>query len=161
MQAFAKRRAGSFVRLEALIPYEGSPGLVPASLTEDSLMAMSLRVQYLAGLLFVPFSSSPLTDSPRLCSLRFEVAIAPELAIAKRTSGRLLVVLGRPDVHQPRLLIGKTGTDADPILAGDVANLSPDHPAVLDDRAAIFPSEHLGISSVPRGRCGSTRLLAA
>src|SRR5271165_4360757 len=145
MQAFAKRRADSFVRLGAHIPYEGSPaGLVPAWLTEDSLMAMSLRVQYLAGLLLVSFSSSPLTDSPRLCSLRFEVAIAPELAAAKTTSGRLLVVLGRSEVHQPRLLIGKTGTDADPILAGDVVNLSPDHPAVLDDCAAIFPIEHLG-----------------
>jgi len=145
MQAFAKRRADSIVRLRAHIPYEGSPaGLVPASLTEDSLMAMSLPVHYLAWLLLVSSSSSPLTDSPRLCSLRFEVAIAPELAAAKTTSGRLLVVLGRPDVHQPRLLIGKTGTDADPILAGDVANLSPDHPAVLDDRAAIFPIEHLG-----------------
>ena len=108
-------------------------------------MAMSLRVHHLVRAdFFVPFSSSTLADSPRPCSLRFEVAIAPELAAAKRTSGRLLVVLGRSDVYQPRLLIGKTGTDADPILAGDVANLSPDHPAVLDDRAAIFPIEHLG-----------------
>ncbi len=58
-------------------------------------------------------------------------------------SGRLLVVLGHPGTHEPRLTVGQTGKNASPLLGRDVANLAPDAAAVLDAHSAIFPLESL------------------
>ena len=46
-------------------------------------------------------------DPLRPTSLRFVVTVTPELAGARSFSGRLLVVLGRPDGGEPRLAIGR------------------------------------------------------
>ena len=83
-------------------------------------------------------------DTPRPTTLRFVVSVAPGVAEGKTLSGRLLVVLGRPDGGEPRQSVGRTGMDAAPILARDVKNLTPGGEAILDDRCVVFPIAHLG-----------------
>jgi S-formylglutathione hydrolase FrmB len=84
------------------------------------------------------------TEAGRPTTLRFAVTVAPGLAAHRPVSGRLLVVLGRPDDSEPRLTVGRTGVDAAPILARDLGPLLPGKEAVLDDRSILFPIEHLG-----------------
>ena len=85
-------------------------------------------------------------------SLRFEIRLGHvptantggrQPADTQPHSGRLLVVLGKPRNGEPRLMIGKTGKDAPPILGRDVTELVPDAVAVLDDHSVVFPIESL------------------
>jgi len=95
-------------------------------------------------------AAEPVTSHPT--ALRFEVRLGRS-AIAEPAgsqqppawprSGRLLVVLGHPGTLEPRLALGQTGKNAQPVLGRDVANLAPDDPAVLDAHSAVFPLESL------------------
>jgi hypothetical protein len=83
-------------------------------------------------------------ESERPTTLRFVVTLASEIAVDRPFSGRLFVVLGRPDRGEPRFSIGHTGMNAPPVLAHDAVNLAAGKEIVLDDRSAIFPIERLG-----------------
>src|SRR5262245_49275237 len=76
-------------------------------------------------------------------ALRFEVAVAPNLAAAAAPEGRLLVVLGRQERPEPRRTLGRPGLDASPVLGRDVAGLTPGAAVVVDQSAALFPLPHL------------------
>jgi Putative esterase len=93
--------------------------------------------------LTLPFDSTR-ADPLRPTSNRFVVTLTPELAGARNFSGRLLVVLGRPDAGEPRLGIGQTGVNSAPVLARDVAGLTAGTEAILDERSTVFPIAHLG-----------------
>jgi S-formylglutathione hydrolase FrmB len=83
--------------------------------------------------------------------LRFAVRLGPTEAeggnrpgfAPQPRSGRLLVVLGRPDGDEPRRLIGQTGKDAPILLGRDVDGLAPGETTVLDDHATLFPIREL------------------
>ncbi len=84
---------------------------------------------------------------------RFEVKLGPGprapadggLALRGWPPGaRLLVVLGRAGDAQPRLSIGRTGMDADPLLGRDVGGIDATAPAILDEHSALFPLDRLG-----------------
>ncbi|HEX8200116.1 MAG TPA: alpha/beta hydrolase-fold protein, partial [Isosphaeraceae bacterium] len=77
----------------------------------------------------------PDAAAPRL---RFEVTLARHLAPGPR-DGRLFVALAADAPVEPRLVAGRTGLDAPPILARDVAAWEPGAMQSLDARAAAFP----------------------
>ena len=85
---------------------------------------------------------------PPANNLRFEVTVAPGL-LAKLTDGRLLVVLGKRGLAEPRAAIGETGLDAPPLLGGDVNGFAPGVVGVVDASSEIFPIESL--SKLPAG----------
>ena len=93
-------------------------------------------------LLFEPTSIA--AEPGRPTTLRFAVTVNATLAADRPASGRLMVVLGRPDGGEPRLMVGRTGIDGVSILARDLAPLPAGKEAVLDDRSILFPLEHLG-----------------
>ena len=90
------------------------------------------------------FRGAVAADSSKPTALRFAVTVAPGLSDDRPFAGRLLVVLGRPDGGEPRMLVGRTGIDSPPLLVRDVSGLTPGKEAVLDDRSILFPIEHLG-----------------
>ena len=59
--------------------------------------------------------------------------------IQKPRDGRLFVVLGRDPKVEPRLTLGATGLDANPVLAKDINGLASFTVAEVDASAAIFP----------------------
>src|SRR5258708_30377151 len=71
------------------------------------------------------------TTATRRTTLRFEVAIAPNLVNGSQ-SGRLLVVLGRSNRPEPRWLIGRTGLETAPVLGIDVEGLQAGITGVVD-----------------------------
>ncbi len=75
-------------------------------------------------------------------ALRFEVSVAPGL-ITRAVDGRLLVVLDRRGLSEPRFAVGRTGLDAPPVLAADLDGLAPGVVGVLDASSAIAPIAHL------------------
>ncbi len=78
---------------------------------------------------------------------RFEVSLGRGQSAGANAlwprGARLLVVLGHPGGPEPRLLIGRTGIDAAPILGRDVEGLSARETAVLDEHSALFPLDRL------------------
>lgn len=78
---------------------------------------------------------------PTTTALRFEITVAKDL-LARPQDGRLLAVLGRSGKPEPRLRIG-TSENASTILGVDIKGLSPGVAGVLDQKAMIFPVEHL------------------
>jgi S-formylglutathione hydrolase FrmB len=98
--------------------------------------------------------------------LRFEVRLrrAADVGDSKAaalmhrsTTGRLLVMLGRPGSREPRLSVGHTGNDAAPVLGRDVVDLAPGGSIVVDERAAIFPLDSL--ARLPAGTYSIQALL--
>src|SRR5271165_4327834 len=81
------------------------------------------------------FLASTRADEGRPTALRFAATVTHEIGAGRSSSGRLMVVLGRPDGGEPRLLFGQTGMNSAPVLARDVAELTPGAEAVLDDRS--------------------------
>jgi hypothetical protein len=119
-------------------------------LTAGLLRALGVSFTTLFPLANVLTAAESVTSAP--AGLRFEVTLAeravpanngPQAARAAARSGRLLVVLGRPGSHSPRLTIGQTGMDAPPLLGCDVDGLVAGSARALDDRSAIFPIDHL------------------
>jgi Putative esterase len=114
------------------------------------------RVLSIVWLSFMVIAAGP--DASRSDELRFEVRLGrthvvpnqPASRVQQRPrSGRLLVVLGRPAAHEPRLDVSQTGKDAPPLLGRDVSNLLPGSSVVIDKHAAIFPID--GLYHLPRG----------
>ena len=103
--------------------------------------------------------ASPPT-APPTDGLRFEVAV-PAGPRGQQTppklSGRLMVVLGKPGFHEPRLSIGQTGQSQPPVLGGDVFDLAPGGVALLDGKSAIYPIASL--SELKPGRYAVQALL--
>ena len=122
----------SLVSLSLLLPFLGCD---PPGATHDGPAADSRGFSRLGR---------PSTST----GLRFEVTLAPRLANAPR-DGRLLVVLSKSERPEPRLTIGNTGMKTPPVLGTDVNGLAPGMVSVVDDKAEIFPIEHL--SQLPRG----------
>lgn len=87
-------------------------------------------------------------DPPGNTGLRFEVTVTPGL-LAKPTDGRLLVVLGKRGLSEPRAAIGDTGLDAPPLLGADVNRFAPGVVGVVDESSEIFPIESL--AKLPAG----------
>ncbi len=81
-------------------------------------------------------------------TLRFEVGIQEGLVSTPQT-GRLLVILGRTEKPEPRLLLGRTGPDAPIVLAGDVTGFMPGMAGMLDQSAITFPITNL--AALPAG----------
>jgi len=119
---------------------------VVAGPIKPSGMVMTLSARYAIALVCCLFLHHGIVrgGSGAPTTLRFAVTVAAGLGPDRAFPGRLLVVLGRTDGGEPRLVIGQTGMNAVPILARDVANLAPGKEAILDDRSIIFPIEHLG-----------------
>ena len=119
---------------------------VVAGPIEPSGMVMRLSAGYSIAIVCCLFVRHGIVrgEPGAVTTLRFAVTAGPELGPDRVFSGRLFVVLGRPDHGEPRLDIGATGTNAAPILGRDVAKLAPGKEAILDDRSIIFPIEHLG-----------------
>jgi hypothetical protein len=84
----------------------------------------------------------------QLAPLRFEVRVAPGL-LSSPQDGRLFIVLGRASAPEPRMMLGRTGVDAPPVLARDVSGLRVGVPVVLDQTAIAFPIDNL--SQLPAG----------
>ncbi len=121
-------------------------------LRPDSARALALFVTSLSLLL----SCRAADPAPAL--VRFEVAIAPGLVDAPQT-GRLFVVVSPVARPEPIHFIGETGNDNPPVLARDVAGLTPGgKPAVLGAEAAIFPLARL--TDLPPGNYYMQALLA-
>ncbi len=80
--------------------------------------------------------------------LRFEVGMAEKLVSTPQT-GRLLIILGRNEKPEPRLLVGRTGPDAPFVLAGDMTGFAPGMSGMLDQSAITFPITNL--SALPAG----------
>jgi len=95
-------------------------------------------------------AAEPVPSHPT--ALRFEVRLgrsaaaeptgSPQPLVSPR-SGRLLVVLGHPGTHDPRLTVSATGKNTSPLLGRDVVRLTPGDPAILDAHSAIFPLDSL------------------
>src|SRR4051812_2254783 len=68
-----------------------------------------------------PTLAEPADDARPGAPLRFEVRLARPIA---PRGGRLIVVLGRSARPEPRFLLGRTGMDAAPAIARDVADLA-------------------------------------
>jgi hypothetical protein len=81
-------------------------------------------------------------------SLTVELTAEPAL-LPTAVDGRLFVVFGRSASPEPRTTIGRTGIDAAPVFAVDVAAFDGRRAAVIDDRAAAFPIARL--SDLPAG----------
>lgn len=94
-----------------------------------------------------PGLAEPLDDARPRTDLRFEVRMAKGLA---PRGGRLIVVLGRSSRPEPRSLLGRTGLDAAPAIARDVADFAPGAVATLDASCVTFPIE--GLADLPPGR---------
>ncbi len=80
--------------------------------------------------------------------LRFEVTAKPGL-LAGPAEGRLLVVLGRTNVPEPRTRVGDVSLTAEPVLGTDVVGFDGRKPAVLGPASALFPLRSL--SDLPAG----------
>lgn len=80
-------------------------------------------------------------------TLRFEVTVAAGLLPTPR-EGRVLVVLGRDGVPEPRHAIGETGRAAPPVLGAD-ATFGDGKTVVLDRSSALFPLADL--ADLPAG----------
>jgi hypothetical protein len=83
-----------------------------------------------------------LAERPKTTSLRFEVTVRKGL-LARPQDGRLLIVLGNGKQPEPRYSIFATGMDAPPLLGKDVTAFAPGVTAVVDEKAALFPIDHL------------------
>ena len=81
-------------------------------------------------------------------TLKFEVAIAKDLAVAPQT-GRMIVILGQKEKPEPRFTLGRTGADAPFMLARDVNGLAPGIPATLGQNVITCPITNL--ADLPKG----------
>jgi hypothetical protein len=104
----------------------------------------------LLSLAWIAFGGEPSPSTNRPSPLRFDVTLGRSVPARPNPgsegpgiSGRLIVVLGRESDPEPRLLIGRTGLDAAPILGRDALNLAPGDSVTLDQTAAIFPIDRL------------------
>jgi len=100
---------------------------VVAGPIKPSGMVMTLSARYAIALVCCLFLRHGIVrgGSGAPTTLRFAVTVAAGLGPDRAFPGRLLVVLGPTDGGEPRLVIGKTGMNAAPILARDIANLAP------------------------------------
>ena len=89
-----------------------------------------------------------LPPSSTRAPLSVEVTAAPAV-LPTAVDGRLLVVFGKTASPEPRTTIGRTGMDAAPVAAVDVAGFDGRRAAVIDDRAVAFPVSRL--SEIPAG----------
>jgi hypothetical protein len=110
--------------------------------------ALRILIRTLFPLSMVLSTAAPVTADSS--ALRFEVrlghahdAAAANLKRPLLRTGRLLVILGKPDGGEPRLSVGETGKNASPVLGRDVIDLAPGAVAALDDHSAIFPIANL------------------
>jgi len=99
-----------------------------------------------AAILFFSLPGGLPQAQPSQESLRFEVTVAPNLG---QQRGRLFVIINRNEQPEPRQAAGRTGLDAPPIFARDVAQLTPGSPGVIDQRSVAFPIS--GLSEVEPG----------
>lgn len=88
--------------------------------------------------------SAPAADRT---SLRFEVRVKKGL-LAAPTEGRLLIVLAKRELPEPRRHLGEVGLRVAPVLGID-AKLTSGSKATLDQSATIYPLAHL--ARLPRG----------
>ena len=91
---------------------------------------------------------SAIWAEPPTTGLRFEVTVAPGL-LAQPTDGRLLVVIGKRGLAEPRANIGETGLEAPPVLGADVNGFAPGVVGLVDGSSEIFPIENL--AKLPAG----------
>ena len=84
----------------------------------------------------------------RAATLRFDVLL-PKEAGQKALSGRLFVTMSTKAEGEPRFSIGRTGLEAPPVIARDVAKFIPGSIASLDRTAIAFPISKLDM--LPRG----------
>jgi len=81
-------------------------------------------------------------------ALRFEVSL-PKTMGGVAVSGRLLVVMSAREQAHPRFSIGRTGLDAPPAIARDMALMAPGAAASIDRTAITFPIASL--DALPAG----------
>jgi hypothetical protein len=86
-------------------------------------------------------------DPPADTALRFEVAAAKGL-LKDAQDGRLLVVISRDRRPEPRRVID-TEPDSPTVLGADALGFADGKTGVLDQKATLFPLEHL--SRLPAG----------
>jgi hypothetical protein len=84
---------------------------------------------------------------PATTALRFEVTVAADLRDVPQ-DGRLLIVLSRTTKGEPRSRIG-TGQGAPTVLGVDVRGLAAGGTTFVDQKALLFPVEHL--AKLPAG----------
>jgi hypothetical protein len=75
-------------------------------------------------------------------SLKFEISVHSGL-LDKPQNGRLFVIFGKTPQAEPRLMVGRTGMDAAPMLAQDVSDFAAGKIGVIDRTAVAFPIENL------------------
>jgi hypothetical protein len=100
------------------------------------------NVQRLGAAVLVFISIYTPIHSAQSSLLRFEVTIAPGLTGAPQ-SGRLFVVMSSKSLPEPRLTIGRTGLDASPVFARDIANFASGVIGKIDEKCAAFPLDSL------------------
>src|SRR5262245_11484755 len=96
--------------------------------TAAARRAASIAVVVGFGLSMALNAEEPAASRPAPTALRFEVRLGPGAGgpgpPAWPRAGRLLVVLAPPGTREPRLMIGRTGRDAPPVLGRDVDGLA-------------------------------------
>ncbi len=100
------------------------------------------------SLIFLLILPSVVARTEQSNPLRFEVTVAAGL-VSGPQNGRLFVMLNSRSRPEPRLTVGRTGTDAPPVLARDITGFAPGRAEAIDDHAAIFPIE--SIQRLPAG----------
>ena len=105
-----------------------------------SLRVCPARAILVSLLCLVP-KALPSAASPGAPFPRFQVSIAPGLAVAPK-DGRLFVILSPTNNLEPRFTLGKTGLDAPQVLARDLLAFAPGTSAALDETAFTFPASN-------------------
>jgi hypothetical protein len=75
-------------------------------------------------------------------ALKFDISIAPSLNEPAK-DGRVFLMLNSSGQREPRLAAGRTGIDAPPLLAHDVAKFAAGSPVTIDASAVAFPVKSL------------------
>src|ERR1044072_3383215 len=81
-------------------------------------------------------------EDAKATSMKFEITAHAGL-LDKPQNGRLFIILGKTPQLEPRLLIGRTGMDAAPMLARDVNDFSTGKTGVIDHSNVAFPIDSL------------------
>jgi hypothetical protein len=105
-------------------------------------MKIKRQIAIVAAATFILLLATGLHARQGEGELRFEVTIAPALG-EQPQNGRLFVIISKSERGEPRQAAGRTGMDAPPMFARDVAGLSPLSTGVIDADCVAFPVSSL------------------
>ncbi len=100
--------------------------------------AQAVALSLALGVAVFSMAARGAATAPSKPTAHFEVLMAKSLTNSP-SDGRLFVVLSQTNHPEPRLMLGRTGTNAPVVLARDLKGFAPGATAVLDHSAFTFP----------------------